>query len=881
MKGKKKTYISGEGGKGEVVLRKKKTLASLIGSIRMKRIISAILCFVLAAVVTGTQIFPGTYPLGIALTAAQTGISATFATLAGVLVGTSRIAGVGGIYALALTTLAAARLGASIWLESGKHDETDDRRKRSRFFSRIKKLIGASPTPRRIINVLTTEGKNYSGIMLRENFRIRLALSACAALLSGAWSVVEGGYVYYDLFGAVFSLLVTPVFTYLFYAARDANMRSSPIREIGVYSVAAAVTLSLCQMSTGPLSSLPSDMLARPSFDLGVLFAFAAACVVSLCHGVHRGVMMGLICGIVLQPSYAPLYAIAAVVCSVLSNYSHTFGILCSGIAASAWAVYVGGFDGLTSVFPPVVVGCAVIIPLHKYDLIKLPEGMFGGLGIRGRISGESATVAELSVKEMRRRINDLSEGLTSVSAVLGGMAERLAKPGKGEMREIVETAFDMYCASCRNREKCGYGTKASKPAPVIPKMTDELYSFGVVSAAVIPSSLASTCYNMGRILDEINLTAGKKIATIRDGDKLSVSAADYGLAGELFRHAGEVSREISSIDEELSKKLRTILSYNNFSASTVTAYGSRMKHIFVGDIDVSATHMGGDDIRKLFEEVVGSPLSTPEFELDGATLSMRMHSVYSYGTKSGTYSVAASSVPMYYCDKRGCGADCSGEITAADGNNEAGEPKVKVTDREPEGVCGDAVTTFEADGRYYMIVSDGMGSGKEAAVTSGIVTSLLERLIRSGADLECALKMLNRIVRAAERECSATVDIAEIDLVTGEARFIKSGAAPSFVLRDGSIFRLQSKTVPIGIIRALDAEMIKFDIQPGDTVIMLSDGVARSYDEVPWLLDMMVSDETVLYGDERRAAMAVVSEAALRGSRDDITAGVVRIEKI
>ena len=176
------------------------------------------------------------------------------------------------------------------------------------------------------------------------------------------------------------------------------------------------------------------------------------------------------------------------------------------------------------------------------------------------------------------------------------------------------------------------------------------------------------------------------------------------------------------------------------------------------------------------------------------------------------------------------------------------------------------------------MILSDGMGSGKEAALTSGVVVSLLRRLISSGADMECALKLLNRIVRSAGRECSATVDIAEIDLVTGEARFIKSGAAPSFVLRDGSIFRLQSKTVPIGIIRALDAEMIKFDVQLGDTVVMVSDGVARSYDEVPWLLDMMSTDETVLAGDERRAAMAVVSEAAIRGSTDDITAGVVRI---
>ena len=139
-------------------------------------------------------------------------------------------------------------------------------------------------------------------------------------------------------------------------------------------------------------------------------------------------------------------------------------------------------------------------------------------------------------------------------------------------------------------------------------------------------------------------------------------------------------------------------------------------------------------------------------------------------------------------------------------------------------------ITDFEADGRYYMILSDGMGSGREAALTSGITVSLLERLIRSGAGMETSLKLLNQIIRSTGRECSSTVDIAEIDLTTGEARFIKSGAAPSFVLRDGSIFRLQSKTVPIGILRALDAELIRFEVREGDTVVMVSDGAARSF---------------------------------------------------
>jgi len=866
----KKSRISGES-EGALVIFRKKGLSSILGSVRLKRIISALMCFILAATVTGTQVLPGVYPLGIALTASATGITNTVSTLVGVIVGSVRIRGVGGIYAMSAAILAALRLGSSVWLQSGNNDEILDRRKRGRFFSRMKKLIGQSPTIHNVVNALGIETGLYSGIMLRENYRIRMALSACAALISGAWSVVWGGYVYYDLIGAVFSLIITPVITYLFYSARDGNMSRAYMREIGVYSVFAFVALSLHQISGG-------DILPGVKFDLGVLFAFAIGCFVSFEHGIYRGVLTGLLCGMVMDPVYAPAYAVSAIISAALWKYSEIFAVIVAGIGATAWGIYIDGFSGFSAIFPPIVLAVATVIPLHRYKLIKLPDDLFGGGSLLHK-AAVSESVAALTAGDMQRRIDDLSEGLGSVSAVLGGMAERLSKPSPGEMREIVEESFGTYCYECHNREKCGYGEKNSKITGVIPKMTEELSEKGVVSAATIPSSLASACHNMGKILDEINLTSGKRIAAMREGDKLSVSAVDFGLAGELFRRAGQANRGIGAIDEELSKKLGRILSVNNFAASTVTAYGSRLKHIFVGDVDLSLTRMGGDDIRKMFEEAVGSALSAPEFELDGAKLSMKMHTVYSYKCESGNFSTAASSVQRYYGDKRGCGANCFGKGAVPLMENESEKPDVNVTDREPDGVCGDAITSFESDGRYYMIISDGMGSGKEAALTSGIVTSLLERLIKSGADLECALKMLNSIVRSADRECSATVDIAEIDLVTGEAKFVKSGAAPSFVLRDGSIFRLQSKTVPIGIIRALDAEMIKFDVQVGDTVVMLSDGVARSYDEVPWLLDLLVSDECILSGDEKCAAMTIVGEAAIRGATDDITAGIVRVK--
>ncbi len=839
---------------GTKAKRSARGMSLLFGSVWAKRIISALLCFAFAFTVAGCAAFAGTFPFGIAAVAASSGTFAVLATLAGALLGSARIHAVGGAYAMIITALTVGRMAASVYLSSDKlPDELQDKKKRASILKQFCRRILKSP--REAIGEAARAGGNIGGIMLRENIKIRLALSGAAALFAGAWSVVEGGYAYYDLFGAVLSLLTTPMITYLFYAAAERNMRNTPWRECAVLLSLAAVTMSLHGISA-------EGTLGGAVFDLGALFAFSVSAVISLGFGVHRGAVCGLLCGITVNPLYAPSYALGALVCGIIGRSTKTLGVIAGGAMASVWAVYVGGLEGMTAVFPPSVVACAVLVPLVRHDMIKLPPSLFGDV-LPGRTN--VCSVAEMSLLDMRRRISRLSDGMLAVSGVLESLSEKLSKPERAEFAEIVCDTFEIYCSTCRMRDRCHAG-RSPKTAAVMRAMTDELSRGGTATAASVPSSVAASCYSMGRILDEINLRAGRKIAELRQNDKLSVIGSDFSLAGELIAHAGEAGEEVAELDGELSKKLARALTDNNFHASAVAAYGGRTKHIFAHDIDLAAARLGGDDIQKLIEDTCGQRMSPPEFELDGAVLSMRIHSVPSYKCESGTDSAAASSVHMYCSVKRGCDADCSGvTLGAADGAHH-GE------------VSGDTITSFEADGKFYMIISDGMGSGREAALTSGVCAGLLCQLISSGAELDTAIKMLNGIIRSGGRECSTTVDIAEIDLYSGRARFIKSGAAPSFVLRDGGIFRLQSKTVPIGIMRALDAEMIKFDVQRGDRVVMVSDGISRSYDECPWLLDMMSSDETVTLGDPSSAARRIVAEAAARGAVDDITAGVIAV---
>ena len=124
--------------------------------------------------------------------------------------------------------------------------------------------------------------------------------------------------------------------------------------------------------------------------------------------------------------------------------------------------------------------------------------------------------------------------------------------------------------------------------------------------------------------------------------------------------------------------------------------------------------------------------------------------------------------------------------------------------------------------------------------------------------------------------ECSATVDLLEFDLITGEAAFYKGGAAPSYVYRDDNLFKLRSNSVPLGIIKELNTKKISLTLDDGDIVVMVSDGVTQSKDECPWLFDLLRAS----VGKESLASIAdmIVKRAKYEGATDDISVVVMKI---
>lgn len=151
--------------------------------------------------------------------------------------------------------------------------------------------------------------------------------------------------------------------------------------------------------------------------------------------------------------------------------------------------------------------------------------------------------------------------------------------------------------------------------------------------------------------------------------------------------------------------------------------------------------------------------------------------------------------------------------------------------------LCGDYFECFRTDSKAYVIMSDGMGTGGRAAIDSAMTVEIFSRLIKAGIGLDTALGFTNiALAVKSEDESLSTLDVAEIDLFSGETQILKAGAAPSFYTCSGRVRTVEPPSIPLGILNNVGFSKYTLKLRGGDMLVMASDGMLGSGSN--WLRD-------------------------------------------
>lgn len=168
------------------------------------------------------------------------------------------------------------------------------------------------------------------------------------------------------------------------------------------------------------------------------------------------------------------------------------------------------------------------------------------------------------------------------------------------------------------------------------------------------------------------------------------------------------------------------------------------------------------------------------------------------------------------------------------------------------------------------------MGKGTGAAIIAAAIRSAFQA--RPEAAPAAAVDAVNAqlLEDLTATATFATAFIGRIDLAAGSVSFVDAGHGLSLLVRaDGSVERLSTAGLPLGIDSDVEWEEAQRTLHPGDALFSCSDGVLDLYDGTLGALDHL-AELVCRLGDEE--LFDHLAELALSTDvQDDVTALVVR----
>lgn len=465
---------------------------------------------------------------------------------------------------------------------------------------------------------------------------------------------------------------------------------------------------------------------------------------------------------------------------------------------------------------------------------------------LRGIFPPPAPPVVSQTLSGAARRLSGVADSLSDIADTVNEVCERQLPP-KGETYDfVVEYTARHVCQHCERRSSCwirGYSTAVDG----LYKLRGALDARGRVELEDLPGQL-SVCTHPSDLCSTV--THGYRLWSSRRQTRARASLLRSALTEQYNAMAAALAQMAARLGQAgLPDPRRQAKVANLFASLGLEPLECNAASDVAGRITVNVTvprmKFSEEELRGLAREV--GRLCRRDFDLPEVA-QCRTVSMLRFGER-----------PLFV-------------------------PAFGLASRPapPETVSGDACDQFcDRAGRAQMLLCDGMGTGKAAAVDGRMAAKLTAQLLRAGFAAESAARLVNVALgmKCADQESGATLDLLTVDLYTGRAGLFKAGAAPSFLVRDGVARVLEAPSLPMGVSDSVVGRSTALSLAEGDMVVLVSDGALC--DGTDWLVEQLQLCARLDHTPDQVAKAVADSAVRRSGARqDDITVAVLRLDR-
>ncbi|MBQ7960939.1 MAG: stage II sporulation protein E [Clostridia bacterium] len=517
---------------------------------------------------------------------------------------------------------------------------------------------------------------------------------------------------------------------------------------------------------------------------IALLLVVAAGCGTACSTGA--GVIIGIICGLG-SDEFLPILG-AFSFCGFLSGMFSKFGkggVISGVVLANAiLIVYTNGaMEAILTLYE--IMAASVIFLFVKQKIItKVGEVICFD-------ATERAGIKRIKTA-LREKLAAIAASLETMARTLETYSEKKNQKNTADIATVFDLAADKVCKKCRKSSEC-WNKNFDFTYHSLFELMSAMDENGSVSPFDVNEKFRAVCVDFPRLVAELN----------HQLDLNQVRCVWKSKVQESRTLVGEQLSGVSKVIGGLSEEIESDIAFRSISVREVEA-AFEEKEIELYRVKVSGDTGGRQYVELCIRRTLWNERVRRETERIMRSLFRGEISIREMSGASEYF------VSLEVCDAEKFVVETSFAERALSERN------------------GDNYRfSHISGGKYVIALSDGMGTGSQAARESEAMLELLDSFLRAGFDSCMAVKFLNSIMLLKSDEDSfVTMDVCIIDLYTGEAEFIKTGAEPSFIMRSNRVDTVKAASLPVGVIAEMEAEIASKTLGDGDVIIMVTDGI-------------------------------------------------------